>query len=266
MRIVLGLEYDGTGYVGWQRQKSGTGVQEVLELALSSVADETVSAVCAGRTDAGVHASGQVAHFDTDARRSDRGWLLGINANLPDDVNVRYVQGSAKDFHARFSATSRSYRYLILNQPVRSALNRRHAWWVYEELHVTNMHEAAQQLLGRHDFSAFRASGCQAPTPVREVKRLSVEKHGNLIVISVTANAFLQHMVRNIVGSLVAVGKGERDVQWLRDVLQLADRTQAGMTAPAQGLTLVDVAYPAAFGLPAVSKESVPFYVYDSPI
>lgn len=266
MRIVLGLEYDGTAYVGWQRQNSGVGVQQVLEEAVAKVADEAVRVVCAGRTDAGVHARAQVIHFDTNAKRSNRGWLLGVNANLPDDVNVRYALQVTDDFHARFSALSRSYRYLILNQPVRSALLRHYAWWIHDALNETKMQEAAQTLLGRHDFSAFRASGCQASTPIRDIRQLSVVREGKLVVIAITANAFLQHMVRNIAGSLVAIGKGDAEPQWLEGVLRAADRSEAGITAPAHGLTLVDVAYPASFGLPAGSGESVPDSVYDSPL
>ncbi len=266
MRIVLGLEYDGTGYVGWQRQKSGTGVQQVVEEAIAQVADHAVTVVCAGRTDAGVHSSGQHVHFDTAAERTDRGWLLGVNANLPADVNVRFATRVSDDFHARFSATSRSYRYLILNQPVRSAIARRQSWWIHEDLKVEKMHDAAQQLIGRHDFSAFRASGCQASTPVRDVQHLSVVRQQTLIIITIKANAFLQHMVRNITGSLVAVGRGERDTNWLGDLLQGTDRRKAGISAPAEGLTLVGVSYPPAFGIPAGSRDSLPVYVYDSPL
>jgi tRNA pseudouridine38-40 synthase len=266
MRIVLGIEYDGTDYVGWQRQKSGTGVQEVLERAIAAVANEPVRVVCAGRTDAGVHAIGQVVHFDTSAKRTDRGWLLGTNTHLPADINVRYATAASDDFHARFSATSRTYVYAILNQAVRSAISRRHTWWVHEELDAERMHAAAQQLIGRHDFSAFRASGCQASTPVREVRDLSVVAHGNLVVITITANAFLQHMVRNIAGTLVAIGRRDALPDSLCTVLRDADRSKAGITAPAQGLTLVDVSYPDSFGVPVGIRDSLPVYVYDSPL
>lgn len=250
MRIAMGIEYDGTAYNGWQRQKTGTGVQEVLERALSTVADETVETVCAGRTDTGVHASGQVVHFDTGATRSSRGWLLGANSLLPDDVNASWVTFVGDDFHARYSATRRTYRYLLLNRLVRSALARRRAWWVYRHLDVARMRRAARHLLGEHDFSAFRAAGCQASTPVREVFDIDVERAHDWIGITVAANAFLQHMVRNLTGVLVAVGQGEQPPEWAAEVLRSRDRTAAGVAAPAHGLTLVRVDYPAEFELP----------------
>lgn len=264
MRIALGIEYDGTGYVGWQRQKTGTGVQQRLEAALSRVADEPIETVCAGRTDAGVHASAQVVHFDTDAERSDRGWLLGANSNLPDDINVTWACGVDDEFHARFSALSRSYRYLILNQLQRSALYRQRAWWIYEPLDEAAMQAGADCLLGEHDFSAFRAAGCQASTPVREITTLRVERRGPWIAITVTANAFLQHMVRNITGTLVAIGRGDEKPGWANDVLAASDRKAGGVAAPPQGLMLVDVRYPAAFGVPPRNKDSSGINVYDS--
>ena len=234
MRIALGIEYDGTSYNGWQRQKNGIGVQQRLEEALAMVANEAVEVVCAGRTDTGVHASGQVAHFDTSADRSERGWLLGANTNLPPDISVSWVQQVSDEFHARFSATSRSYRYVILNRLQRSALHRHRAWWVHQPLDEKIMHEAAQSLLGEHDFSAFRAAGC-----------------GDWVTLDVTANAFLMHMVRNITGTLVAIGQGEQPVGWISEVLGGRDRTLGGVTAPPHGLTLVAVDYPEVFGIPA---------------
>lgn len=251
MRIAIGIEYDGTAYNGWQRQRNGAGVQERLEDALTEVANETIEISCAGRTDAGVHASGQVAHFDTKADRSDHGWLLGANSNLPDDINVSWVQRVDDEFHARFSAITRSYRYRILNRPVRSALQRRRAWWVYQKLDHECMHDAAQALLGKHDFSAYRAAGCQASTAVREITSIGVTRNGDQIVLDVTANAFLQHMVRNIMGTLVAVGSGEEDAAWAREVFESRDRTRGGVAAPPHGLTLVRVEYPDEFGIPA---------------
>ena len=169
MRVAIGIEYDGTAYNGWQRQRTGIGVQQRVEEAIAMVADETVEVTCAGRTDTGVHASGQVGHFDTSAKRGDRSWLLGINTNLPDDINVSWVKPVSEAFHARYSATARSYRYVILNRLVRSALHRKRAWWVHQRLDVELMHDAAQVLLGEHDFSAFRAAGCQANRPLRNV-------------------------------------------------------------------------------------------------
>ena len=251
MRIAIGIEYDGTAYNGWQRQRTGLGVQERLERAIAEVADQPVEVTCAGRTDAGVHASGQVAHFDTSAERSERGWLLGTNSNLPDDICVTWVKPVGDEFHARYSATARRYHYRILNRLVRSALYRRRAWWVHQDLDHRRMHEAAQVLLGEHDFSAFRAAGCQASNAVREVTRVRVSRDGDWIVLDITANAFLQHMVRNIAGTLVAIGSGDEEVDWAGTVLAGRDRKGAGMAAPPHGLTLVRVYYPDAFGIPA---------------
>jgi len=250
MRVALGIEYDGTAYVGWQRQKTGVGVQALVEETLSIVANEPIAVVCAGRTDTGVHATGQVVHFDTTAERTDRSWLRGANSNLPDDINVSWAAQVADDFHARFSATQRSYRYLILNRHYRSALNRHRAWWVYEPLDENAMQEAANHLLGKHDFSAFRAAGCQASTPVRELSELSIERRGNWIAITVRANAFLQHMVRNVTGTLVAIGQGEQKPVWAQTVLDSRDRSKGGIAAPPYGLTLIGVEYPDNSGVP----------------
>ncbi|MDJ0751374.1 MAG: tRNA pseudouridine(38-40) synthase TruA [Woeseiaceae bacterium] len=252
MRIALGIEYDGTSYNGWQRQTSGLGVQQRLEEALSLVADETVEVTCAGRTDTGVHASGQVVHFDTTAERSDRSWLLGANSNLPDDVSVTWVRRVDDGFHARFSATGRSYRYLILNRLQRSALHRHRAWWVHQPLDETRMNEAAQRLVGEHDFSAFRAAGCQAGSAMREITQVGVCRDGDWVVLRISANAFLMHMVRNITGTLVTIGQGEAPVEWISKVLESGDRKAGGVTAPPHGLTLVGVAYPPGFGVPTV--------------
>jgi len=257
MRTALGIEYDGTAYNGWQRQKTGVGVQSLVEKAVSSVANEAIEVVCAGRTDTGVHASGQVIHFDSAADRSDRGWLLGVNTNLPDDVNVTWAQAVDEEFHARFSALSRTYRYHILNRLPRSALHRNRSWWIYEPLNAERMNEAAQYLVGRHDFSAFRAAGCQASTPVRTVSSVRVTRQDDWITVIITANAFLQHMVRNITGALGAVGLGEQPRQWIPQVLQTCDRKQAGIAAPAHGLTLVGVEYPAEYSIPSQ-------FVYDA--
>jgi len=250
MRIALGIEYDGTSYNGWQRQKTGLGVQQRLEEALAIVANEDVDVICAGRTDTGVHASDQVVHFDTSSERSNRGWLLGANSNLPPDVCVVWAQPVDEEFHARFSATARRYRYVILNRPRRSALHRDRAWWVYDPLDAERMHEAAQRLVGRHDFSAFRAAGCQANTAVREISHISVSRRDDWLTLEVTANAFLQHMVRNITGTLATVGKGERDIGWITTVLESRDRKAGGIAAPPHGLTLVGVDYPESFDLP----------------
>ena len=251
MRIAFGIEYDGTSYNGWQRQHKGIGVQQRLEEALALVADEPVEVHCAGRTDSGVHASAQVVHFDTGAERSDRGWLLGANTNLPPDVSVGWVRRVSDEFHARFSATARSYRYRILNRLQRSALHRHRAWWVHRPLDAGRMHRAAQRLVGEHDFSAFRAAGCQAKSATREVMRVRVVRRGDWVTLDITANAFLMHMVRNITGALAAIGQGEQDAGWLKAVLDGGDRTVGGVTAPAHGLTLVGVDYPDEFGIPA---------------
>jgi tRNA pseudouridine38-40 synthase len=251
MRIALGIEYDGTAYNGWQRQRNGDGVQERVERALSIVAAEPVEIICAGRTDTGVHASGQVVHFDTNSKRSSRGWLLGANSDLPDDVNVTWAQPVSDNFHARFGAVARSYRYLILNRFERSALHRNRAWWVYDPLDIGPMQEAAKALLGEHDFSAFRAASCQASTAVRHISHLSLTQRGPWIELEVTANAFLQHMVRNITGTLAKIGKGDESPAWAAEILESRDRKKGGIAAPPHGLTLVSVAYPDEFDLPA---------------
>ena len=233
-------------------------MQQRLEESLALVANEAVEVVCAGRTDTGVHASGQVVHFDTLSERSERGWLLGANSSLPDDINVTWARPVDDEFHARFSATARSYRYCILNRLERSALHRDRAWWVYQPLDVDAMHEAAQRLLGRHNFSAFRAAGCQAATADREILSIAMQRQGDWLRLDVTANAFLQHMVRNIVGTLATVGHGEKPGQWVSEVLESRDRKVAGIAAPSHGLTLVSVEYPASFGIPGAVNYDVP--------
>lgn len=251
MRIALGIEYDGTAYNGWQRQKTGLGVQQRLEEALSAVADHPVEVTCAGRTDTGVHATGQVVHFDTPNTRDDRGWLLGANSNLPDDISVMWARHVDDEFHARFTATGRNYRYRILNRLERSAMQRHRAWWIYQPLDAERMHAAAQYLLGEHDFSSFRAAGCRASTPNRNITRISIERREDWITLEISANAFLQHMVRNIMGSLASVGAGERPVEWIQETLEARDRKKGGIAAPPHGLTLVSVDYPEAVGIPA---------------
>ena len=225
-------------------------MQELVEKAISSVANESVECFCAGRTDSGVHASGQVIHFDTSAERSTRGWLLGVNSELPGDININWAQVVDDQFHARFSAESRSYRYLMLNRLARSALHRQRAWWIYESLDENQMQQAADMLLGRHDFSAFRATGCQASTPEREVMAIKVQRQGDWLALTITANAFLQHMVRNITGTLVAIGSGEQPLEWAGEVLRSRDRKKGGIAAPPHGLTLTGVRYPERFGIP----------------
>lgn len=251
MRIVLGVQYDGSAFRGWQTQQLGVRtVQSVLEQALAKVADHPVRLVCAGRTDAGVHGVAQVAHFDTCAMRSMRSWVLGSNAHLPPDISLSWACEAPDDFHARFSALARRYRYLVINQPQRSALWVKRATWHYRPLDAAWMHRAGQALVGRHDFSAFRAAECQARHPIREILELTVQRYGDGVVLEVEANAFLHHMVRNIAGVLLAIGVGDQPVQWAQEVLERRDRTQAGVTAPADGLYLLAVRYPERFGLP----------------
>jgi tRNA pseudouridine38-40 synthase len=252
-RFAVGLEYDGRAYSGWQSQPGLDTVQDAVERALSRVADSAVACVCAGRTDAGVHALAQVTHFDSDARRSERGWRLGANTYLPADVSVVWVREVPEHFHARYSAQSRSYRYLILNRDSRPALASGRATWERRPLDSARMHAAAQVLVGEHDFSAFRAVECQAKSPVRRIEGLSVSAHGDWVSIEVTANAFLHHMVRNIAGLLIAIGQGDSPVERVEAVLASRDRKTNAATAPPDGLYLASVRYPAEFGLVAES-------------
>ncbi|CAB0149534.1 tRNA pseudouridine synthase A [Pseudidiomarina piscicola] len=249
-RFALGIEYDGSNYYGWQRQREVTCVQEVLERALSKVANHPVEVVCAGRTDAGVHATGQVVHFDSQEPRNAPAWTMGVNSNLPADVAVRWVREVPADFSARFSATGRRYRYIICNTRLRPAILGRGVSHYHFDLQVERMHQAAQALLGENDFSAFRAAQCQSHSPNRCVTHIDVSRHENFVVIDIAANAFLHHMVRNIVGTLLEVGKGEQAVTWPGELLAQRDRTLAAATAKAEGLYLVAVDYPETFGLP----------------
>ncbi len=249
-RIALGVEYDGTRFCGWQRQDHCESVQGTLERALSFVAASPVTVHCAGRTDTGVHATGQVVHFDCDAPRDADAWVLGGNSNLPEDVAVRWSRHVDADFHARFDAVERRYRYLILSGRSRSALQARRAWWIHETLDAEAMQRAAAPLVGEHDFSAFRAAGCQSNSPVRELRRLSVRQHGAWTVVDVAANAFLMHMVRNIVGLLRVAGRGEADADDVERILAGRDRTRSAAAAPAHGLYLTEVHYPPESGVP----------------
>lgn len=254
MRIALGVEYDGSHYGGWQAQQHDPHtVQEVLQRALSKVAAHPVSVICGGRTDAGVHASGQVVHFDTDAMRPLRAWLMGGNSHLPPDVAIRWVQQVPDDFHARFSAQRRAYRYVILNRAARPALLSRRVTHEYRPLDAGRMAAAAQALIGEHDFSSYRAVACQAKSPVRTLYRLDVLRQGELVVLDVEANGFLHHMVRNIAGVLLAIGAGEQAVEWSAEVLAARDRTLGGITAAPHGLYLVRIDYPEAFDIPRLS-------------
>lgn len=249
-RYAVCIEYDGSAYAGWQTQQSRPTIQGLVERALSGVAAEPVEAVCAGRTDAGVHARWQIAHFDTNVTRPMRGWVMGANTELPRDIAVVWARPVPLHFHARYSAEARTYRYLILNRPSRSALAERRAAWVYRPLDHARMEEAAGHLCGHFDFSAFRSSECQSNSPVRRVESIAVERIGDWVVIEVTANAFLHHMMRNIAGLLIEIGRGEAPPDWAREVLHGRDRTRGAPTAPADGLYFWDVRFPEAFGLP----------------
>lgn len=250
MRIALGIEYDGTQFSGWQRQPHRPSVQAALERALSRIADHPVSVTCAGRTDAGVHATHQVIHFDTAAPRPPRAWVRGVNSNLPNDIRVIWIRTVAQDFHARFAATARSYRYVILSRSVPPALHRQRVAWVWQPLELAPMRAAAQYLVGEHDFTSYRAVACQARHPVRTVQHLEITRGGDYFYVDVVANAFLHHMVRNIAGVLLSIGTGARPPRWSWEVLQARDRTVGGVTAPAGGLYLVAVRYPDRFAVP----------------
>jgi len=256
-RFALGVEYDGSAFSGWQRLDRPDGpkrgeatVQSAVEDALSFVAGERVSTTCAGRTDAGVHAACQVVHFDSSAMRAPRAWMLGATSRLPPDACIRWCVPVADEFNARFSALGRRYRYRILNRPVRPALGRQYLAWERSPLDADAMHRAAQSLVGEHDFSAFRTVHCQAPHARRNLQRISVSRKDAIVDVDLQANAFLHHMVRNIVGSLLPVGRGQAGEEWLAQLLRGRDRTVAGPTAPAAGLVFQGPLYPARFGLP----------------
>ena len=254
-RIVLGIEYDGSLFSGWQYQnKHLRTVQGELEKALSKVANQKITVHCAGRTDSGVHALEQVVHFDTDVERNHHSWIMGGNTNLPEDVRIIWARNAIDDFHARFSAIARYYRYVILNRKMKSALLRSQITWCYESLDEVKMHEAAQSLIGEHDFSSFRAQGCQSNSPNRLMHFINVFREQEQVIIELSANAFLHHMVRNIAGVLMEIGMGKQPVNWTRELLDIKDRTQGGITAPAYGLYLGGVYYPEKYG---ISKHPV---------
>ncbi len=250
-RYAIAVEYDGHEYLGWQTQKIGPTLQATLEAALSHVADTSIAAVCSGRTDAGVHGLGQIVHFDSPIERSERAWTLGGNANLPKSMAIRWCQQVDAEFHARYSALARVYRYSLINRPARAALFRRTLAWEQRKLDVSAMQQAAALLVGEHDFTSFRTVACQAKRPWRRLDTIDISTDGEQIHFLVQANAFLHHMVRNLVGSLLVVGRGDQPIEWVDGVLKARDRTLAGPTAPAEGLVFLGPKYPARFGLPA---------------
>jgi len=250
VRIALGLEYDGSRFCGWQSQPSACAVQDVVERALSGIACHPVRVVTAGRTDAGVHAVSQVVHFDTSSERPETAWVRGVNALLPDSVGVLWARPVADEFHARFSAQERRYRYVLLNHPVRPALLAGRVGWYHAPLDIELMKEAGAMLLGAHDFSAFRAAECQAKSPVKDLRRIEIMRKDDFILFEFCASAFLHHMVRNLVGSLVYVGKGRHPPGWMRELLASRNRVNAAPTFSAHGLYLTGVGYDAQWGLP----------------
>jgi len=243
MKYALIIEYDGSTFSGWQRQAHASTVQACVEHAVSKVANHEIGVACAGRTDAGVHAIAQVVHFETHVERSKRSWILGINANLPASIVIKNIIIVDEDFHARFSARARRYRYMIVNQPTRSALLAQRATWERVPLDESLMSAAAEYLVGEHDFTSFRALACQAHSPVREIYHLHISRMNNIVSIEVKANGFLHHMVRNLAGVLMSIGRGEHKVDWALEVLEARDRSLAGVTAPAQGLYFMAVDY-----------------------
>jgi tRNA pseudouridine38-40 synthase len=261
MRIALGIEYDGSAFCGWQTQPSGCAVQTAVDVALSRIAAHPVQSQCAGRTDAGVHALGQVIHFDTRARRPLTAWVRGVNTLLPQTVAVQWAREVSEDFHARNRATGRAYSYLLLNRPQRPGVHHARIGWHHRPLEIEAMRAAARSLLGTHDFSAFRAAECQALSPVKEMRRAAIHRFGELVLFEFTADAFLHHMVRNIVGSLVKIGDGSCPAGWLETVLASRDRGRAAPTFPPPGLYLTAVEYDAVWGLPPL-RERLPSDVF----
>lgn len=250
MRYALGVEYDGSQYCGWQRQKNVIGVQQKLEEALTKIANEPIEVICAGRTDTGVNATNQIIHFDTSQVRKDVAWTLGVNTHLPKDIAVSWVKSVNDEFHARFSATARRYRYIIFNNTLRSAILSHGLSFCHYPLDEKLMHSAAQYLVGQHDFTSFRTVHCQSHSPIRTLYHCNVSRHGNYIILDVKGNAFLHHMVRNIAGSLMRVGQELQSIEWIKEVLEAKNRCLAGMTAPSAGLYFVGVDYPEEFDLP----------------
>ncbi len=259
MRIALGIEYDGHDFFGWQAQQNLLTVQGCLESALSKIADEKIKVICAGRTDAGVHATGQVVHFDTTATRNLRAWTHGTNSHLPSSIAVTWVKEVDEQFHARFSAVARCYRYIIYNHSLRPALAAKRVTWYHPTLDVEKMEKAGQFLLGEQDFSSFRSAECESKTPMRNVHFIKVARENDFVIIDIKANAFLHHMVRNITGVLLQIGSGSKPVEWAKAVLLAKDRRQAAETAPATGLYLCQVSYPEPYIFTSVNNGLIYF-------
>ncbi|AMA64916.1 tRNA pseudouridine synthase A [Candidatus Arsenophonus lipoptenae] len=260
IKIALGIEYNGSNYYGWQSQQTVKSIQFCVELALSKVANEFIQVYCSGRTDAGVHAIGQVIHFETSVIRQDSAWIHGVNSNLPSDIVVHWYKLVNSDFHARFSATARRYIYVIFNRKYRSAILASGITHYPKLLDAEKMNIAAQVLVGEHDFTSFRSIKCQSKSPWRHIKHIRVNRYGNYIMIDIKADSFVHHMVRNIVGSLFSIGSGDQDINWIKNLLELKDRTKAAATAKATGLYLISIDYPSKFDLPKTIE--LPFFLY----
>ena len=260
-RFALCVEYAGGNYRGWQIQTEHNvpTIQAEVEAALSKIANAPVSVVCAGRTDAGVSGTYQIIHFETYAERDLRGWVMGTNTQLPDDIAIKWAKPVDDSFHARFSALERRYRYLIYSAKVKPAVLHKGVTWTHKSMNVEAMREAVQYLVGKHDFTSYRAVGCQAKSPVRDVREFNVYREGDLIVLDVRANAFLHHMIRNFAGVLMAIGAGEAEPEWAKEVLDARDRRKGGVTAPPFGLYFVDVKYPEEYELP--ESELGPYFL-----
>lgn len=257
MRIILVLEYDGSRYCGWQSQSNGCSIQDVLEIALSKIVKEEIRVVTAGRTDTGVHAFYQVVHFDTFAQRPINAWVRGVNALLPKDIAILWAAETTDKFHARYSALERRYLYLLLNQSVRSGMHSKKVGWFHQPLDLEKMQIAGNILIGEHDFSSFRAAECQAKSPIRTITQLNITRQGNLVIFDLRANAFLQHMVRNIIGCLVYIGKGKYSPDWMHELLESCNRTYAAPTFSPAGLYLAGVMYDPDWRMPKLTEVPV---------
>lgn len=255
MRIAMGVEYEGTQYFGFQHQDDVPSIQDCLARAVSTIANHPVEIICAGRTDRGVHAQGQVIHFDTEAIRPDPAWLLGVNTQLPPDISIRWAQTVPDDFHARYKAISRRYQYRLYNSRIRSALYSRFSAWYPTPLDHERMQACAQALVGEHDFSAFRASECQSKSPIKTIECANVFKEGDIITLDIKADAFLHHMVRNIMGTLIRASIEEKDVSWMTNIIKHCDRSKAGFKAEPQGLILIEICYPTYYNIPSLPSR-----------